>query len=67
MKIAAIQMVSGTDVDHNMATAYQLLCQAKQQGAHLAALPEYWPIMGRNGCDKVACAEEFGSGRLQTF
>ncbi len=67
MKIAAIQMVSGTDVDHNMATAYQLLCQAKQQGAHLAALPEYWPIMGRNDGDKVACAEEFGSGRLQTF
>ncbi|MBI3711722.1 MAG: carbon-nitrogen hydrolase family protein [Burkholderiales bacterium] len=67
MKIAAIQMVSGVDLDRNMEAAYQLLCQAKQRGATLAALPEYWPIMGRRDGDKVVCAEEPGSGRLQTF
>lgn len=67
MRIAAIQMVSGIDVENNIATAYQLLCRAKKQGADLAALPEYWPIMGRRDGDKVACAEELGSGRLQTF
>lgn len=67
MKIAAIQMVSGTDVEKNIAMAYQLLCQAKQQAAKLAVLPEYWPIMGRRDGDKVACAEEPGDGRLQKF
>lgn len=67
MKIAAIQMVSGTDLEKNMVTAYQLLCQAKQQGAQLAALPEYWSMMGWREGDKVACAEEFGTGRIQDF
>lgn len=67
MKIAAIQMVSGTDLENNIVRAYQLLCQAKQQGAQLAALPEYWPIMGRRDGDKLTCAEEFGHGRIQDF
>lgn len=67
MKIAAIQMVSCTDVAMNMKHAYTLLEQAQQQGAHLAVLPEYWPIMGRRDSDKVECAEEFGAGPLQDF
>ena len=35
MKIAAIQMVSGTDVPTNLANARHLLAQAADQGAEL--------------------------------
>ena len=40
MKVAAIQMVSGTDVPRNLAVAGQLLAQAAAAGAELAVLPE---------------------------
>ena len=44
IKVAAIQMVSSTNREHNMATAERLLEQAAAQGAQWALLPEYWPI-----------------------
>ena len=67
MKIAAIQMVSTPDVDRNVVTAQELMQQAKQQGAELIALPEYWPIMGLRDTDKLSLAEEDGAGPLQSF
>jgi nitrilase len=42
MKVAAIQMVSGTERDANLAHARQALAQAAEQGAELAVLPEYF-------------------------
>ena len=47
MKVAAIQMVSGTRIEDNLEVARQLLGQAAAQGAELAVLPEYFCIMGR--------------------
>lgn len=46
MKIAAIQMVSGTSVQRNPDAAGQWLAQAAAQGAELAVLPEYFCVMG---------------------
>ena len=63
--VAAIQMVSTPQVDENLITVRRLVAQAAGQGAELVALPEYWPIMGMSDVDKVALAEEPGSGPIQ--
>lgn len=65
MKIAALQMVSGPDVAANLATARRLLEEAAAQGARLAALPEYFCLMGQHDSDKLALAEADGSGPIQ--
>ena len=57
MKVAALQMVSGPDVAANLATARRLLEDAAAQGARLAALPEYFCLMGQHDRDKLAVAE----------
>ena len=67
MKVAAIQMVSGTDVSANLQQARSLLHEAAQAGAELAVLPEYFCLMGRHDADKLAIAEPFGQGPLQQF
>jgi len=65
--MAAIQMVSGPDVEANLAQAAELLMQASEQGAKLAALPEFFPIMGLNEKDKVKVREPLGAGPIQRF
>ncbi|MBT9491587.1 MAG: carbon-nitrogen hydrolase family protein [Paucibacter sp.] len=60
MKIAAIQMVSGPDLAANLARARHWLEQAAAQGAKLAALPEYFCLMGQADSDKLALAEAPG-------
>lgn len=67
MKVAALQMVSGPDVAANLATARRLLEQAAAQGARLAALPEYFCLMGQHDSDKLAVAEAEGSGPMQAM
>ena len=67
MKIAAIQMVSGTLVDDNLVVAQRLLEQAAAQGAELVALPEYFCLMGQKDEDKLGIAEAPGDGPLQRF
>ena len=67
MKVAAIQMVSGTDVPRNLQAAGRLLAEAAAAGAELAVLPEYFCIMGQNDSDKLAVAESPGSGPIQDF
>ena len=67
MKVAAIQMVSGSDVQANLAQARALLASAAQQGAELAVLPEYFCLMGQRDADKLAIGEAIGSGPLQQF
>jgi deaminated glutathione amidase len=67
MKVAAIQMVSGTRIEDNLEVAHQLLGQAAAQGAELAVLPEYFCIMGRKDTDKLQFQETPGQGPLQDF
>ncbi|WP_296491577.1 carbon-nitrogen hydrolase family protein [Rhodoferax sp.] len=67
MKIAAIQMVSGTDLPANLAQARALLREAAQAGAELAVLPEYFCLMGLRDADKLAIQEPFGQGPIQQF
>lgn len=67
MKVAAIQMISSADMTHNIARAAQLLQDAKQRGAELILMPEYWPLMGMQDTDKIAAAEANGTGKMQSF
>lgn len=67
MKVAAIQMVSGVNVQDNLDMAGQLLGQAAAQGAELAVLPEYFCIMGLKDTDKLQVQETAGQGLIQDF
>lgn len=67
MKIAAIQMVSTPVLAQNLMTAATLLQQAREDGAELLLLPEYWPVMGMHETDKLALAEQIGVGAIQDF
>lgn len=67
MRVAAIQMVSGVSLQANLAQARALLEQAAQAGAELAALPEYFCLMGHRDSDKLAARESFGEGEVQGF
>ncbi len=67
MKVAAIQMVAGSDLDVNLANAAVLLRHAAGQGAELAALPEYFCMIGSKDTDKLAISEQSGAGKIQHF
>ena len=67
MKVAAIQMVSGSDVQTNLRQARDFLQTAAQAGAELIVLPEYFCLMGQRDADKLAIGEVFGRGPVQQF
>ena len=67
MRVAAIQMVSGTSLDANLSEALRLLRQAAQSGVELAVLPEYFCFMGHKDEDKLVLAETPGLGTVQDF
>lgn len=67
MKAAAIQMVSGTQVQANLRRAHELMAAAAQDGAELVVLPEYFCLMGRRDTDKLAIQEAQGAGPIQEF
>jgi len=67
MKTAAVQMISSPEWAENRDTATRLVAQAVAAGAQLVALPEYFCLMGRRDTDKLALAEDAGSGPIQTF
>ena len=67
MKIAALQTVSGPDVEANLATAERLFGEAAAAGAGLAVLPEYFCLMGQRDRDKLDIAEAPGDGPIQRF
>jgi nitrilase len=67
MRVAAIQMTSGHDIDSNLEVANRFLEEAARQGAVLAALPENFAFMGQNSGDKRVIAEPDGAGRIQNF
>jgi nitrilase len=67
MRVAAIQMTSGHDIDANLEAAGRFLTDAARLDAVLAALPENFAFMGLNSGDKRAVAEPDGAGRIQNF
>jgi predicted amidohydrolase len=67
VKVAAIQMTSGHDIDANLEVAGGLLSEAARLGAVLAALPENFAFMGLDSGDKRAIAEPDGAGTIQNF
>jgi nitrilase len=67
MRVAALQMISGTDVAANVRAAALGLAQAAEAGAELVVLPEYFCLLGRHERDKLALAEQAGRGPLQDF
>lgn len=67
IKVAAIQMVSGTGLDANLATAARLIDQAVHAGAELVLLPEYFGSLGASLADRSALRERDGVGTQQQF
>ena len=67
MQVAALQMTSSTDVAANVRAASLGLAQAAEAGAEVVVLPEYFCLLGRHERDKLALAEQPGSGPLQDF
>ena len=67
VRVAAVQLASGPNVEANLNEARRLIAMAAKQGAKLVALPEYFPIMGMQDTDKVKVREEDGKGPIQQF
>ncbi len=67
VRIAAVQMNSGADVQQNLQRIDGLLGRAASRGVSMAFLPENLAIMGAKDEDKLAHAEDPGSGPIQEF
>jgi predicted amidohydrolase len=66
-RVAAIQTVSGSDVEANLAAIEPQVGEAARQGAQLVLLPEYFGIFGARATDKVAAREADGAGVQQAW
>ena len=66
-RVAAIQMTAGPNIWGNLEEAARLLELAAAEGAKLAALPEYFCLMGMSDTDKVAVCEQANRGPVQEF
>lgn len=65
--VAALQMASGPNVQANLLEAERLVADAARKGACLAVLPENFALMGHKEEDKLAIAEQPGTGPIQAF
>ncbi|NNC24513.1 carbon-nitrogen hydrolase family protein [Salinisphaera sp. USBA-960] len=65
--VAAIQMVSIDDVQHNLGVAGRLVSEAAADGASLIVLPENFAFMGRRPNDYAPVGEVDGNGQIQSF
>jgi deaminated glutathione amidase len=66
-RIAAVQMVSGPDVDANLKDADRLIGEAAAAGARLVVLPEYFPLISSDESAKIRIREQEGRGPIQNF
>lgn len=67
LRVAALQTVSGPDVEANLRAADALVEQAAGQGAQLIALPEYFALLSSDEQAKVRACEHPDQGQIQTF
>lgn len=66
-RVAAIQMVSGTDVDANLDDAARLISAAVSAGAEFVVLPENFAIMPTKDAGQLQVMERDGNGPIQEF
>ena len=66
-EFAAVQMASGPNVNSNLIEAARLIDDAVRATSKLIVLPENFGFLGQNEVDKLAIAEEDGSGPMQDF
>lgn len=66
-QVAAIQMVSGADVQANLACAAGLIAKAAAQGAQVVLLPECFAVFGSADLARVAEDEISGARPIQRF
>ncbi len=66
-RVAAIQMVSGADVDANLDEAARLISTAVSAGAEFVVLPENFAIMPTEDAGQLQVMERDGDGPIQEF
>jgi len=67
IRIAAVQMVSGQDLDANLRQARELLEDAARQGARMALLPENFALLHTRRMRWLGELEAGGEGPVQQF
>jgi nitrilase len=67
MRVAALQMASGSLISSNLQEAEKLIANAVDDGAQLVVLPENFGLIGVHAEDVVAQCELPGSGPIQDF
>lgn len=67
IRIAALQMISGPEVEENLQQAERLIAEAAAAGAQLVALPEYFPLIAADEQAKLRICEQDGQGPIQDF
>lgn len=67
MKVAAIQMASGSNIKGNLLEADKLIANAVSVGAELVVLPENFGMIGKQQEDVIAFREQPGQGPIQDF
>lgn len=66
-RVAAIQLCSQPDLEHNLERAGRALEEAAASGATLAVLPENFAFLGRRDRERRAIAEAPGDGPVQAW
>ena len=64
-RVAVVQMISSATVKDNLSMLDAFFVQARKEGAELLVLPENFAFMGAKETDKLAIAEELGTGEIQ--
>ncbi len=67
MRVAAIQMASGSIISGNLIEAEKLISEAVHDGAEMVVLPENFGMIGVRQEDVVGFREKRGQGVLQDF
>ena len=66
-RLAVLQMVSGNELEANLAAAARLIAQAAEQGAGLAVLPETFALFSARQQAALGQQEAFGEQRVRRF
>ena len=67
IRVPAIRMASGPNINANLLEAGRLIIKAVDDGAGLVVLPENFAIMGMSEQDKVNACEADSGGAIQDF